>query len=488
MSIRRSLAWMMVSQGGYFVLQFISSVIVARLLTPYEVGVYTAGAAIVGFLSVLQALGLTLLVVREPEIDRHLSAGIFTMNAVIAVILSLIIVALSAFGGAFLHEAGVQRVMMVLAVLPLIGILEFLPAAILERNGEFRTIAVLNLLRAVAMTGTTVGLAFAGLSYMCYPFGMVAASVVGAAGTMVAGRRYVSFRIGLTAWRQVLRFGLEQLSIQGVPTLSVRASEFLLGRFLGLSALGLYGRASNLHNMIWLNIHLVISRVLMVDLADKKRKAVEIREPYLHAIEMLTGLLWPCFTGLAVLAGPLIRTIYGQKWVAAAPPLAALSAAAILYVGVSLTWELFVLCNETGRQARYECIRSPVGLVFFLLGSLISLTAAAIGRIGEGLFTIALYRRHIQRMTSTTLADFIPIYRRSAILTAAACAPALALMLIYDWSPGTPFPLVLLAVAGGIGAWLAAIRLTGHVLAGEVFGLLKRGRELVGVGANGWAG
>jgi O-antigen/teichoic acid export membrane protein len=488
MSIRRSLGWMMLSQGGYFILQFSSSVILARLLTPYEVGVYTAGAAMVGFLSVLQAFGLTLLVVREPEIDRHLSASLFTMNAVIAVILSVAIIALSAFGGAFLHEAGVQRVMLVLALLPLIGILEFLPAANLERNGEFRTIAVINLLRAVAMTGTTVGLALAGLSYMSYPLGAVAASVVGAAGIMIAGRRYVSFKFGLTAWPKIVRFGLQQLSIQGVPALSLRASEFLLGRLLGLSALGLYGRAANLSNMIWANIHLVIARVVMVDLANRKRQGLGIREAYLRTIEMVTALLWPCFAGLGLLAGPLIRTIYGERWVAAAPPLAALSVAGILYVAISMTWELFVICNETGRQARFECLRSPVGLVMFVGGALISLTAAAIGRIGEAIFTITLYRPHIERMTSTTLADFIPIYRRSAFLTVAACAPALALMLIYNWSPETPFPLVIVAIAVGFAAWLAAIRLTGHVIAGEVFRLLKRGRALVGAAANGWTG
>ncbi len=484
MSIRRSLAWMMFSQGGYFVLQFGTSVVLARLLTPYEVGVYTAGAAIVGFLSVLQAFGLTLLVVREPVIDRHLSAGVFTMNAVIAVVLSFAIIAFSAFGGAFLREAGVQRVMLVLALLPLIGILEFLPAANLERNGEFRTIAVINLLRAVAMTGTTVGLAFAGLSYMSYPWGAVAASAVGAAGLMTAGRRHVSFKIGIAAWPQIMRFGLQQLSIQGVTTVSGRVSEFLLGRFLGLSALGLYGRASNLNNMIGTNIHLVIGRVVMVDLADKKRKDLGIREGYLRTIEMMTALLWPCFAGLGLLAGPLIRTIYGEKWIAAAPPLAALSVAAILYVSITMTWELFVLCNETGRQARFEALRSGIGLIMFVGGALISLTAAAIGRIGEAIFSVALYRPHIERMTSTTLADFIPIYRRSAILTAASCAPALALMLIYDWSPRTPFPLVMVAIAGGVAAWLAAIRLTGHALADEVITLLKRGRELARVGAN----
>lgn len=488
MSIRRSLAWMMLSQGGYFVLQFGSSVVLARLLTPYEVGVYTASAAIVGLISVLQAFGLTLLIVREREMDRQLIAGVFTMNVVISVILSLAIVALSALGGTFLREAGVQHVMMLLAAQPLIGTLEFLPTSFLERNGEFKTIAVINLLRAIAMTGTSVGLAVAGWSYMSYPWGAVAASVVGAVASMTAGWRYVSFRFGLAAWRQIIRFGLQQLSIQGVRVVAVRGSEFLLGRILGLSALGLYGRASNLNNMIWTNVHLVIGRVVMVDLANRKRNDLPIRDAYLRTIEMMTALLWPCFAGLGVLAGPLIRIVYGPRWVGAAPPLAALSAAAIVYVAISLTWEIFALCNEAGRQARFEWVRAPVGLVMFVGGALISLTGAAIGRVGEAIFAIAWYRGHIERMTSTTLADFIPIYRRSAVLTAVACAPAAVLMSIYHWSPATPASLVLSAIAAGIVAWLAAIRLTDHALADELVTLLRRGREFAGIGANGQAG
>ncbi len=481
MSVRRSLAWMMVSQGGFFVLQFGGAVVLARLLTPYEMGVYTAAAAIIGILSILQAFGLTLFVIREPQIDRHLMTSAFTVNAILAVLLALAIVGLSAFGGMFLREAGVQRVMLVLAILPVIGILEFLPATNLERNAEFQVIALVNLLRAAVTTSVTVALAFAGFSYMSVAWGSIAAAIVGAAAFMIAGRQHVSFRLGLVAWPRIVRFGLQQLAIQGVNTVSARAAEFLLGRLLGLSALGLYGRASNLNNMIWSNIHLVVGRVVLVNLAEQHRQGISLREGYLRTVEMITALLWPCFAGLAILAGPLIRIVYGNAWIAAAPPLAALAVAAILLVAITMTWELFVVSNETGLQARFEFVRSAVGLVLFIAGCFFSLTAAAVARIGEALFSIILYRPHIERMTSTLLADFIPIYRRSAVLTAAACGPALALMIVYGWSPSTPFSLVAVVIAVGFAAWLGTIKLTDHALAGELDRLVARGRQTVGI-------
>ena len=45
-SVRRSLAWMAVSQGGLFIIQFGTSLVIARLLTPYEMGVFAIAVAI----------------------------------------------------------------------------------------------------------------------------------------------------------------------------------------------------------------------------------------------------------------------------------------------------------------------------------------------------------------------------------------------------------------------------------------------------------
>ena len=488
MSVRRSLAWLMISQGGFFVLQFGGAVVLARLLTPYDMGIYAAAAAIIGILGILQAFGLTLFIIREPEVGPDLLASAFTINALLAVLLALTIVGLSAFGGALLREPGVERVMLALAPLPLIGIFEFLPATLLERRAEFRVIAVINLVRAAVTTLVAVSLAFAGFSYMSIAWGSIAAAVVGAIAFMIAGRQHVSFRVGLVAWRHILKFGLQQLAIQGVNAVSGRAAEFLLGRLLGLSALGLYGRASNLNNMIWSNIHLVVGRVVLVDLAEQRRRGIDLRDGYLRIVELITALLWPCFAGLAVLAGPLINIVYGGAWVAAAPPLAALAVAAILLISITMTWELFVICHETARQARFEFLRTGVGLVMFIAGCFLSLTGAAVGRIGEALFSVIIYRPHIERMTSTRLTDYVPIYCRSAILTAAACGPAFVLMIVYGWSPYVPFVLVAAVVAAGVAAWLGAVFLIDHALLNELRRIVAKGREMIGLTPDATAG
>jgi len=481
MSVRRSLAWMMFSQGCLFFLQFGGSVALARLLTPYEMGVYAVAAAIMGILGIVQAFGLTLFIVREAEIDRDLMTSAFTINVALSILLAIAIAGLSTFGGAFLHEPGVERVLLVLAAIPLIGAFEFLPAANLERRAEFRVIAVMTLLRTLASTLVTVLLAFDRFSYMSIAWGGLAGAVVSAAGFTIAGRQFVSFRLGLTGWRQILRFGMQQLAINGVNAFSTRMADLLLGRLLGLSALGLYSRASNLNNLLWYNIQMVVGRVVLVDLAGQRRLGMSLRDAYLRSLEVLTALLWPGFGGLAILAGPLIFVVYGKAWIAAAPALAALAVSSIVLVSLTMTWEVFVVCEETDRQARFEVIRAGTGLILFSVGCLISLTGAAVARIAESLFSVALYRSHMERMTDTRRAVFLSIYRRSAILTMAACTPALALMTVYAWSPQIPIGLTMAAIAGGFAAWLGAVRLMDHVLLGELRHLIEKGRQVAGL-------
>lgn len=473
-SVRRSLAWMTLAQGGLFLLQFGASVIVARLLTPYEMGVFAVASAIVGLLSTLRSLGLSGYIIRERELTSALVASVFTINAAIATIVSVLILGLSALGAAFLSETGVQRVLVVMAILPLLGIFEFLPAAGFERTGNFRVIALISLARTLVSNVVMLVFAFSGFSYMSLAYGQLAGAVTAVAAFNIIGRRHVSLRLGLYRCRDILRYGLQMLAISGVSVMAGRLADLLLGRLQGLDALGLYSRASGLNSLLWENVHIVISRIVFVDFSEKRRQGKSLREAYLRIMELVSGLLWPAFAGLAVIAGPLVRLLYGEAWVGAALPLSLLSISAMILVSVTMTWEVFVVCQETARQTRFEFIRAGAGLALFAVGCLVSLTGAAGARIGEALLSVGIYRPHLERMTDTTLRDAIPIYLRSATLTVLAALPAALVMIFYGWSFTAPPLAVLISMGIGVVAWGVGLRALRHPLFEEAQLLVGR--------------
>lgn len=456
------------SQGSLVVVQFGASVVIARLLTPYEMGIFAIAVATVGLLSIIRALGLPAYLVRSTALTESLLSSVFTVNAIINILLASIIAGLSVLGGALLGEPGVQRSLLVMALVPLLGIFDFLPATLIERAGNFRVIALLGLVRSVVASGVAVALAFAGFSYMSLVYGQVVSAVASVIGFNILGWRDVRLRIGFQDWRNVMRYALQMVGISGVTIFATRMSDIVLGRVLGLDALGLYSRASGLSGMLWENLHLGIQRIVFVDFSNQKRDGLSLRVGYLHVLRMVTAALWPGFAGLAVLAGPVVLTLYGDTWIAAATPLSILCVATLILVAITMTWEVFNVSHETARQAKMEFIRAGVALMLFTLGCLGGLVTAALARVGESCFSVVLYRSHMERMTDTRWRDILPIYRESALLTVLAVLPAVLMMTFYRWSPAAPLPAVAASVLAGVAAWLAGAAVLRHPLSTEI--------------------
>jgi O-antigen/teichoic acid export membrane protein len=477
-SFRRSIAWATAGQAAYFVLQFAGSVIVARLLNPFETGVFVAAMALIGVIGILQSLGLSSYLVRERVLDDSILATAFTINGAIACVLALLIAGFGLVSEHMFAASGIRQIFFWLAAMPLIGALGFLPITMLEREGNFRIGALIRIISTFAGTTATVLFAYAGHSFMSLAYGQVIGASVSTIVVSLAAPHHVRFRVGLTRWRQVGTFGLHMLLIAGMNRAALRLSDLILGRVLGLGALGLYARSSSINAMLWDSVHMAIGRVVFVDLSKAAEEEGLLRVRYLRVLEIMTALLWPAFAGLAVLAGPFIGTVYGAKWLPATMPLTMLCVASILQVSVTMTWELLVVGGETGRQARLETLRSVVSVLLFAAGCSISLTAAAASRILDAMFAILLYRPHIARITGSHAGDFTSIYLRSLILTGAAAGPSTALMLARNWSPATPIWQLAGSIAVGVSAWVLALRLLRHPLYEEAERLFRRQRAV----------
>ncbi len=119
-SVRQSLAWMMLSQGGLFLVQFGGSVAMARLLTPYEMGIYAVASAIVGILGAIRATGLNVFLIRELDLKPDLLATSFTINAIVAVVTAAFIMTLGSTGETILGNTGVRHALLRLALISII--------------------------------------------------------------------------------------------------------------------------------------------------------------------------------------------------------------------------------------------------------------------------------------------------------------------------------------------------------------------------------
>jgi O-antigen/teichoic acid export membrane protein len=456
------MSWSVGCQLVSFVAGFGGSLIIARLLSPTEMGLNAIAVAMMGVVQIVATFGISSYVIRDADLQPSTLDLAFSVNALLSILLSAILFAASPFSATLLGDGRAGEVLRLLAITPLLNMLHFRASTMLQRDMRFKAHAVILMAQVVVTSSVTIAGALAGMSYLSSATGSLVGTIVTTLLFNLAAAHHFALRLTFRGWRKIARFGLEVMSVSGVAILAARLSEIILGRVLGIAALGIYSRASTISNLLFDNLYGTATRVIFSYLAREQRERGEIGGPFLRMLEMLLAVMWPIQVGLALLSAPAIYWLFGPQWHGAALPLSLLMIAQAVVLSFGMNWELFVLKGETARQARLEFWRALIGMGTFAAGCQLGLGGAAAGRIADATVGHILYRGHIDRLAGVTRAQTAPVFRRSIVLTIAATAPSLMLMIWAGWSAHVSPLLVAASVGLGVLLWGLCLRRMGH--------------------------
>ena len=474
MSVRRSLAWTYLAQVVGFVVTFGSTVMIARIVSPRDFGVFAMASAVATIINVFMQFGLAKYVMREKEMTQDVLRSVFTVNVMMSAFYVIAILIGSVAAGRLFQSPEVGRFLLVFAIFPLFAMMEFVPEALCTREMRFGAIASLSVVRAIVLAVSTLAFAYNGYAYMSFAWAQVLAWAVTSVSFNILVWRPDVWRLQFKGVKSILHFGAQMIGISGVGQLSTRAGEMALGSMLGLTPLGLYTRAAGLPSSLYSTVYAAGSNVIFSRLSRELRETGALHVTYLRFMRMILGLLWPMLLGLAVVAQPVIHILYGAKWHAAATPLSLLAIAWAVTLGIGMTSELFVLRHQTARQVKFESIKAAAGFVMFAAGALISLPAAAAAKLAEAVLAFLLYRKPMASLIGGPEGDLRGVYIEGLWLSLAATLPSLALMSWSGWSEVTPLPMLVASIGLGGVLWAGLLWQRQHPIALEVARLLQR--------------
>lgn len=463
MSVKNALGWTTLAQLVASVLQFASSLVLARVLSPEEVGVFAVGVATSGILAVIQQLGLPGLIIREEVLSRNFEATVFSINLIFSLIVAIAICVAGSLAEMIFDDRRVEHVMYVLALGPIVFSLSFLPSAHLERDGNFKMLAFAAVAGAAATALFTIALLYMGMRVMSLAYAQLIGYIVTSVLLIWFGRRYSKIIFGLRQWRQVASFSFRVVLISGSYNISQRISEMSLAKLAGLPSLGLYNRASSINGLIASNVYSVIGKVYLVHFAQSHREGNSLSPHYLETASALVVILWPAYLGIALLSPYVLTVIYGPQWSPAAVALSLLCVASAISVSVSLSAELFLATGNVNTQARLEMKRACISTVLFTAGALISFEVAAATRIIDAVLAVWLYRPHVKAMAGVTSRDFSSIYKVGGFLTVLALLPSAAALLFFPESL-RHLPGLISSILAGVLLWVGGLQLVSHPL------------------------
>ncbi len=480
-SVRKSLVWSFAQRYTSLPLNILTVTILSRLLTPEEIGVFSVAAGLAALVIVLRSFGVSDFLVQARALDDGMIRTSFTVNLLTAWALALLLFSSSWLVGGFYGDPGVGRVMRVLSGTFLLVPFGTTAMALLKRDMAFGVLYRINTGASLARSGMTIGLAFAGFSYMSMAWGSLAEMVALVLGCTVWGHRYRARGLGLSEWRRMVPFGMNRTVADIVGQLGEQSANIIVGKMLGLSAAGFYSRGYSIVNIFRTKVVAAITAVAYPAFAAAHRESGAAPALFLRALVYLTGIAWPFFTFAALMAFPLIRILFGDQWDAAVPIMRWLCAAAIVATLIYQCNQFLVAVGRAGTVTRVEVRYQLAAFAAAFLAAFHGVEAVAAAQVLVYAVAAVLYYRTMRRHAELTLRRCARALLPSVAVTVmAAIVPAVVLA----W-PGLLqrhlLVAFLAAAAGSAAGWLAGAALVKHPLLGEMRRLSARLRGRLGM-------
>ncbi len=456
-----------------------SNVILSRLLTPHDTGLFTVGFALTVMIGTLRDFGVGTYVIQEPALTDQKWRSALGVSLVTGLAVFAAVVLASFVAGHVYHDPQVRRVMLISGLTLLLIPFNAVVLAWLRREMRYGVLTRISLLGAAMQSLVTVALAWAGHGAMSMAWGSVANSSVLLVGSIQCRPRHFGYLPTLAGWRPIAGLGLYSTVGTVCNEITPNGADLFIGRFAGLAALGQFGKGASLVTVVNQGLTSAILPVALSLFAAKRRAGETLAEALPQGLTLLTGITWPAFAGLSLTAYPAIRLLFGPQWDRAVAPAHVVVLAAMLTSMTALHATVYAAAGAMRARMIVQLAVTPAQLAVLFVAAHGTLVQAAFGTVASAAIEFVPSQIMVNRICGTRMRSIVLALVPSGVVTICTIiGPALVASLM----PSHPYPLFLslgAMLASGAAGWFAGLLISGHPLWKEVVSVLRSARVLL---------
>jgi len=472
-SIRHSLAFSFMEKYLIQAITIGTTAIMARLLTPAETGLFMIGYGLILLIEAFRDFGVGAYIVQTRTPDLPTVRTAFTINLLMSIVMGLgLFTAAPWIGQAYdapelvtILRIGTLSFLLVPFGTPLIGLM--------RRGMEFRRLALINVMAALASAGLAIPLATAGFGAASYVWGAVLSGTVTTVIAFCCRPRLEFFRPSLRYWREVGSFGMTASVLTLVNMGADLLPRLLLGRWWGFGAAGMFTRATTLSQLPDRMLASALSPVVLPAMATQVRNGGNLKGAYLRGHELMSAVQWPALAVLALLAAPVVRILLGPQWLEAVPLVRIMAIATMMLAPAFMTYPLLVAVGRVRDALLASLISLPPSVLIVVAAAYAGPEALAASMLLTAPLQMAVAFHFIARVIDLNWRDLLLASRASMAVTAAAAAVPAAIVLSSPAGFDLDIGRTIIACAAAALGWLGGLYRTGHPLSSEITGACR---------------
>ncbi len=441
---------------------WVTTIVLARLLTPSEYGLAGMAGVASAVLTLSQEPGLRAALIHRRERIQAAADAAAAYAPVIGIVLLGLCVAAAPLAALFFHRSSVTSLVRGLGFVLLLRALSQVPGAMLERELMFGKYTGVVVSGTLLQTASAITLA---------AYGAGAWAVVGGRLVFEAWSALLFWplspirpdprRASLSELRSLLRYGRHMVGANVSGFVNSYVDVGVIGRFLGSAALGIYTLGFQTGKQAVATVTYASNQVIFPAYAMLQDDPDRFRRVYLRSLRFISFVSVPAGVGLAVLSSDFIRVVYGTRWSHAGPVLATI---ALMGIVLSLSATMGEVLKAAGRPQlffRLSLVQTTLVFVSVIVFYRFGIAAVAGCVAGSVTITGVVVGFWVSKILALHLADWIhtlrPSFGAGALMLAGMLGARVALGSLTSTAR---VPMLVALTAIGIVLYIVALRLT----------------------------
>lgn len=315
MNVTGSLGWSMLSKICRQLIQLVFIFVLSRILSPEEFGLMSMVTAFSMLAEIVRNMGMGAAIIQQQQGSDRLYNTAFCFNLIVGAGVFLVFFFGAPLMAIFYKQPLLTNLVRVFSVVYLIGSLNIVQEALMQKALAFKRLFYMDLLSVLVSGGIAVWLAYRGYGVWSLVIQYVSMITVSTIVLWYTSDWKPRLHFDRTVFRNLRKYSMSLFAHDVIYFFGRDTDKFIIGKYMGAAALGIYYRAYLLMLLPVNQINTIISKVMFPVFSRMQDNLPAMREAYMKATRLIAFVSFPTLSLLFILADPLILLLLGPKWV-----------------------------------------------------------------------------------------------------------------------------------------------------------------------------
>lgn len=360
--------WTALQRYSTLFIQFVSGIILARLLTPYDYGCIGMLTIFITLAEVFIDSGFGSALIQKKRPTQEDYSTIFFWNLGMAFFLYAVLFFTAPLIARFYKIPLLSSVLRIQGVVLFIYAFNIVQRNQLQKKLHFRVLSIVSIVTSLTALAITVFMAYSD----CGVWSLVAQNIILVATPTLFFWFYVKWRpvrvFSKKSFHELFSFGVYMFLTQLVTRFGQQIRGLIIGRVYNASTMGYYSKAFGTEKLASHSISQVLGQVtypIYAELQDDKARMINVLKQMSSTVAYLT---FPFLLILILTAKPLFLLLYSDRWLNSVPYFQIICIGGIANCLQSVNLQTISAIGKSRVMFIWALIKQGVGLVLVICG------------------------------------------------------------------------------------------------------------------------